>query len=531
MLFPTPKVRELEMIEPISFKPNLVEPPLQQDSTSSQQVEQLPIYNAYSIDGDVTGELVYVNYGVPKDYEELELRGIDVTGKIVIVRYAGSWRGIKPKVAAEHRAIGTIIYSDPKDDGFVRGDVYPKGSFRSDRGAQRGSVMDMPLYPGDPLTPGIGATRRAKRIDLDKAETLTKIPVMPISHSDALPLLSSLDGPIVPEEWKGGLPITYHLGPGPAKVRMKLEFSWDMVTLFNVIAKMQGRELPDQWIVRGNHHDAWVNGARDPVSGLVALLAEARAVGILSKNGKRPRRTIVYAAWDAEEQGLIGSTEWTEHHAKELVKKVVAYINSDSNGRGFLRAGGSHALEVLVNEVASEIKDAQADASILERYKAAVRLRGKPDQRKEIDTRENIRLYPLGSGSDYTPEPLDPVPFLDFSPIQNAMANLKTSADDFDNAVRLLTLEDPPKRKRRRINELILQIEQRLTKSEGLPRRSWYKHFIYAPGFYTGYGVKTLPGVREAIEQREWAEASAQINVLADVLMGLTSHLDGLGSE
>ena len=327
VLFPTPKQQLLELVEPTSFRAKLQEPALAEDRTSNQIDEQLPIYNAYSVGGDVSGELVYVNYGVPADYEELERRGIDVKGKIVLARYYGSWRGIKPKVAAEKGAIGTIIYSDPANDGFVPGDVYPRGPFRNEHGAQRGSVMDMPLYPGDPLTPNIGATAKAKRLKIKDAETLTKIPVLPISYSDALPLLQALGGPVAPDAWKGGLPVTYHLGPGPARVHLKLTFNWDLVDLHNVIAILEGAVFPDQWIVRGNHHDAWVNGAADPISGIAALLAEAKSVAELKKSGWQPQRTIVYAAWDGEEQGLIGSTEWAEHHASELKDKVVTCIS------------------------------------------------------------------------------------------------------------------------------------------------------------------------------------------------------------
>ena len=214
VLFPTPKTRVVELIAPEKYVLKLAEPALSQDATSGQTSEQLPVYNAYSIDGDVTGDLVYVNYGIPADYDVLERNGVDVKGKIVIARYGGSWRGIKPKVAAEKGAIGCIIYSDPRDDGYFQGDVYPKGAYRSDSGAQRGSVMDMPIHPGDPLTPGIGATKDAKRLDRSEVDVFTKIPVLPISYSDALPLLRNLGGPVVPAEWRGALPITYHLGPG-----------------------------------------------------------------------------------------------------------------------------------------------------------------------------------------------------------------------------------------------------------------------------------------------------------------------------
>lgn len=320
--------------------------------------------------------------------------GISVKGKIVIAKYAGSWRGIKPKLAAENGAIGCLIYSDPKDDGYVRGDVYPKGAFKNKTGVQRGSVMDMPTYPGDVLTPGYGATKDAKRLDRQDAPTITKIPVLPISYEDAQPLLEALDGQVAPNSWKGGLPITYHIGPGPAKVHLKLEFDWQLKPAYNVIATMKGADFPDQWVMRGNHHDAWVHGANDPISGMVALMEEARVVGELAKKGNRPKRTLVYCAWDAEEPGLIGSTEWVEDHKKELQQKVVAYINTDGNGRGFLGAGGSHSLQAMVGEVAGTVKDPQRGVSIKERRSAVNLVNG---------GKEDFSLYALGSGSDYTP--------------------------------------------------------------------------------------------------------------------------------
>ncbi|HVR86235.1 MAG TPA: M28 family peptidase, partial [Planctomycetota bacterium] len=402
VLFPTPKTRRLELVSPEPFTASLAEPPLAEDATSGQTDEQLPVYNAYSIDGDVSGELVYVNYGVPKDYEELDQRGIDVKGKIVIARYFGSWRGIKPKVAAEHGAVGCILYSDPRDDGYFQGDVYPKGAFRNSRGAQRGSVMDMPLHPGDPLTPGVGATADAKRLPIQEAATLTKIPVLPISYEDALPLLRAIGGPVAPEAWRGALPLTYHLGPGPAKARLKLEFDWKQVPTYNVIARMAGSERPDQWIVRGNHHDAWVNGAGDPVSGMVAVLEEARVLSELAKSGWRPRRTIVYCAWDGEEEGLLGSTEWGETHAEELKEHIAVYINSDGNGRGFLTAGGSHPLEKLVHQAARDVVDPQTKISVAERLRAWRLTRGSAEEQRDARDRDDLRLNALGSGSDYT---------------------------------------------------------------------------------------------------------------------------------
>ena len=394
VLFPYPKVRLLELIAPEKYKAKLTAVPVAGDAYTDQGDALLPSYNAFSTDGDVTAELVFVNYGIPADYEELEKRGIDVKGKIVIAKYYGSWRGIKPKLAAEKGAIGCIIYSDPKDDGFYAGDVYPKGAFKNATGVQRGSVMDMPLYPGDVLTPGYGATKNAKRLDRKDAPTITKIPVLPISYEDALPLLAALEGQVPPPSWRGALPITYHIGPGPAKVHLKLTFDWQLKPAHNVIATLTGTDFPDQWVIRGNHHDAWVHGAADPVSGMVALLEEARAVGMLAKAGKKPKRTLIYCAWDAEEPGLIGSTEWVEDHLEELQQKTVAYINTDGNGRGFLGAGGSHSLEAMVQEVAKDVIDPQKGVSVAERLGARDLLNGGDG---------NPGLYALGSGSDYTP--------------------------------------------------------------------------------------------------------------------------------
>jgi N-acetylated-alpha-linked acidic dipeptidase len=633
VLFPTPKTRVVELVAPQRYAARLMEPALAEDKTSNQLSEILPPFNAYSIDGDVTGELVYVNYGVPRDYEVLARNGIDVRGKIVIARYGGSWRGIKPKVAAEHGAIGCLIYSDPRDDGYYQGDVYPKGAYRSDMSAQRGSVADMPTYPGDPLTPGVGATADAKRLNRSEAATITKIPVLPISYADALPLLRAMGGPVAPSDWRGALPITYHLGAGPARVHLKLEFNWNTVPAFDVIAKLQGSDLADQWILRGNHHDGWVHGARDPISGMVALMEEARGVAELVKSGWRPRRTIVYAAWDAEEPGLLGSTEWVETHIADLREHAAVYINSDSNSRGFLDVAGSHTLERLVTEVARDVDDPQRGVSVLQRLVALnVTQATSPEKQKEQRDRTLMRLDALGSGSDYTPflqhagiaslnvgydgegeygvyhsvydsfdhfirfgdpnfdyeltqakttgrmtlrlanadflplqattladtiaryateiekllsdmreeteelnrqirdrtpelaadptkpfampEEREPVPFLALAPLQNAVAHLKSAALAFDAS----TSHD---------DRTAMRLERALTREQGLPLRPWYKHHVYAPGYYTGYGVKTLPGVREAIEQRKWKDANDQIVILAGVLEGYAKMLEG----
>jgi N-acetylated-alpha-linked acidic dipeptidase len=646
VLFPTPVSRTLEMLRPAKFTAKLVEPPLEADGTSGQTSEQLPTYNAYSADGDVTGELVYVNYGVPDDYAELERRGIDVAGKIVIARYGGSWRGIKPKVAAEHGAIGCIIYSDPSGDGYAAGDVYPKGGYRNESGAQRGSVADMPVHPGDPLTPGVASVPGAKRLALADAKTITKIPTLPISYSDAAPLLEALGGPVVPGGWRGGLPFTYHIGPGPATVHLALKFNWDNVPIYDVTGTIAGGERPDEWIIRGNHHDAWVNGATDPVSGLVALMAEARGLGAMAREGWRPKRSIVYCAWDGEEPGLLGSTEWVEAHADALKQKGAVYINSDTNSKGFLYAGGSHSLEKFFTTVARDVPDPQYGISVENRRRAAEIVGTSGADRDEARGREDLRLEPLGSGSDYTPflqhagiaslnvgfggegqygqyhsiydsydhylrfmdtdfsygvtlaktcgravirladadvlpfeftnfsetvggyvndvigladrlrseaeerareideqslryasdpavnlaEPkaLDAVPYFNFAPLQNAAAALKEKAAAYLSRVNELVKNGTaiPLEKKRALDVVLMGMEQRLTLKQGLPGRPWYVHQVYAPGAYTGYGVKTLPAVRESLELRRWKEVDPQIESVATVLMNYAAGID-----
>ena len=370
LMFPTPLTRVLEMSGATNYKAKLKETPLKEDATSNQ-ADQLPTYNCWSADGDVTANLVFVNYGLPEDYETLAKYGIDVKGKIVIAKYGRSWRGIKPKVAQEHGAIGCLIYSDPMDDGYGAGDEYPIGSFKNDQTVQRGSIMDMVIYPGDPTTPNIASTANAPRVDHNDAVNLLKIPVLPIGYGDAAPLLKDMAGPVAPREWGGGLPFTYHIGPSKSMVHLKLAFDWKLRPGINVIATIKGSEFPDQWVIRGNHHDAWVNGAADPISGMAAELEEAIAIGGLLKQGWRPKRTLVYCAWDAEEPGLMGSTEWVEDHAAELQAKAVAYINSDGNERGFLGVEGSHAFSPLITEISKTVMDPQTGVTVFERVKAA----------------------------------------------------------------------------------------------------------------------------------------------------------------
>ena len=641
LMFPTPISRVLEMSGATNYKALLKEPGIKEDATSGQ-ADQLPTYNCWSADGDVSAELVFVNYGLPEDYETLAKYGIDVKGKIVIAKYGRSWRGIKPKVAQEHGAIGCLIYSDPSDDGYGAGDAYPLGAFKNENMVQRGSIMDMVIYPGDPTTPNIASTENALRVNHNDAQNLLKIPVLPISYHDATPLLKDMSGPVAPKEWMGGLPFAYHIGPSKSIVHLKLAFDWKIRPGLNVIATIKGTEFPDQWVIRGNHHDAWVNGANDPISGIAAELEEAIAIGGLLKQGWRPKRTLVYCAWDAEEPGLMGSTEWVEDHAAELQAKAVAYINSDGNGRGFLGAEGSHAFSPFITEVSKGVVDPQTGVSVFERQKAnratnATSIRSK----KELFESTTYPLGAMGSGSDYssfiqhlgvpslnigyggedaggeyhsvydsydhyarfkdpefkygvalaqttgrvalrlaeadvlpfdftvlhktvkgyitelienvdqlrekamvennlinnkayviaadptekisTPSLVKEVPFIDFSPILNALSNLEKAAKRLEQVKQTADVKQL-----NAINAKIYAAEQSLLTDAGLPRRPWFKHSLYAPGFYTGYGVKTIPGVREAIEQKNWAETNQQINEVAKSLNKLSSYLDNL---
>ncbi len=646
VLMPTPKVRVVELVEPYEWTASLEEAAVPEDPTSGQD-DRLPIYHSYSPDGEVTAEVVFVNQGLRADYEDLERRGISVEGKIILAKYGGSWRGIKPKMAEEKGAIGALIYSDPADDGYGRGAVYPIGPWKHPTGAQRGSIMDLPTRPGDPLTPYRPATEDADRLDLDEVEIFVGIPTLPISYADAQPILEALGGPVAPERWRGGLPITYHMGPGPAKLHMKLEFNWDVVPAYNVIAKMEGSDYPDQWVIRGNHHDAWVHGAADPISGLVVEMEEARVLSeYAEETGWRPKRTLVFAAWGAEEQGLIGSVEWVEDNASELSEKVVAYINTDGNGAGFLNAGGSHTLETFFSQIAHAVTDPIQGMSSADRVRSRNLMSTNSQTRRRAEESGHYYLSALGSGSDYSgffqhlgvpamnisyggefdggsyhtnydsyyyyttfrdpglhytkalgsvtsrivtrlanadvlpfqfgnfartvseyademfsameqtrseverhnrlvqaghytaaaniresfqePELREEVPYINLSPMLNSVHRLRMSAAAFDAAYNnmaesgyRLSNDDVNK-----LDKLMYQIESKLTRPEGLPRRPWYRHHIYAPGYYTGYGVKTLPGVREGIEEYKWQETQEQMAKLAEVLNAYCDQLD-----
>jgi N-acetylated-alpha-linked acidic dipeptidase len=656
VLYPTPKEVLLELTAGAGapFKATLTEAPIPGDESSSRTKDQLPAYVAFQGDGDVTAPLVYVNYGMPADYEALQRLGVSVKGKIVIARYGQGWRGLKPKLAQEHGAVGAIIYSDPRDDGYSADDVYPKGAARPANGVQRGSVADMTLFPGDPTTPGYGSTKDAKRVPREQAETILKIPTLPLSYGDAQVLLKALDGPVAPPSFRGGLPLTYHVGGGEtAKVRLKVASDWSLKPAYNVIATLKGRQRPDEWIVRGNHRDGWVFGATDPLSGHVAMMGEAKALGALAKAGWKPKRTIVYASWDAEEPMLLGSTEWAETHAAELKKKALVYINSDSNSRGFLDVGGSHSLQHFVNQVAADVKDPQTGVSVGERARAGLAVQGEAPgatpravalAKIAADPARDLPLDPLGSGSDYStflqnlgiaslnvgfggegdsggvyhsaydtyehhsrfvdpghayagalakvagrmvlrmadaettvqrygdfagtvagyldevkrladttrdqaaarsrllasgaykladdptiprgdPAALPASPALDFTPMDAALARLKASAAAFDSALAAKGSGLPAAQKTK-LGAALLPLEQRLLREQGLPFRPYYKNMIYAPGRFTGYGAKTLPGIREAIEERRFEDATRYIGLTAEALSDYAAGLE-----
>ncbi|MDQ2860216.1 MAG: M28 family peptidase [Pseudomonadota bacterium] len=650
-LYPTPKSELLELTGPDKFTATLTEPAIPGDATSARTDGVLPAYLAYGGEGDVTAPMVYVNYGMPTDYEQLQRLGVDVKGKIVIVRYGAGWRGLKPKLAFEHGAVGAILYSDPADDGYGAGDAYPGGAFRPEHGVQRGSVMDMPVEAGDPLTPGYGSVEGAPRIARSDARTILKIPTLPISWGDAQHFLAALTGPTSPKAWRGALPITYHVGPGPAVAHLVVQSNWDQKPLYDVIATIKGAVWPDQWVIRGNHRDGWVYGAEDPLSGQTALMEEAKSIGALVKTGWRPKRTLIYTSWDGEEPGLLGSTEWAETHARDLQAKAVLYINSDGNNRGFLRVDASYAAQRLADQIGADVRDPETGASVRDRAAAALQVAAlAPGATEETKARAkkaaaggDLPVGDMGAGSDYSafvqhlgvaslniayegegqssgvyhsaydtfehyqrfgdpgmvygvvlaktggrlalraadadllplqygdfadmvesevgelkkllvterekavmvdrlleqkafalaadptlpsgpPDREAEVPALDFTPLDTAIGRLKASAAAYDRAaaeVGALKAEQLGK-----ANAVLQSVEQAMTDERGLPGRPWYRHLIYAPGLLTGYGAKTLPGVREAIEGRRWAEATDYIGRTAAVLDGVSAKLD-----
>ena len=651
VLYPTPLTTTLEIVGPKAARLGGQEPTISEDATSANLKDALPPYVAFQGDGDVTAPVVYVNYGLPDDYEALKRRGIDVKGKIALARYGGGWRGLKPKLAQEAGAIGTLIYSDPADDGYATAETYPNGGARPETGVQRGSVADMTVFPGDPTTPGYGSVPGAKHIARDKSPTILKIPVLPISYGDASKIFAAMGGPLAPDSFKGSLPFAYRLGGDDTnKVHLAVKSDWSLKPAYDVIAMLKGKDRPDEWVIRGNHHDGWVFGAADPLSGNVAMLSEAKALGAMKKAGWQPSRTIVYTSWDAEEPMLLGSTEWAETHGAELQKKAVIYINTDGNGRGFLDAEGSHQYQKLVTDVAATVKDPQTGASVLDRARAQVRARafegGKTNDAAlaAAESGGEMPLGALGSGSDYSsflqhlgvpslnigfggegesagsyhsiydsydhfvrfddpglaygaalsqtvgrlvlriadadtppvrftslaatvrsyltevkalvdtrrkqddkraalmtanafalasdtkaamaaPTPVAPTPAIEIAGLENAVARLEASAKAFDAAFAAKGAGLAPAA-RAKLNASLLGIDQALLIPEGLPGRDWYKHALYAPGRFTGYGAKTLPGVREAVEERRFADANLYAARTAAAIERFTARLD-----
>jgi N-acetylated-alpha-linked acidic dipeptidase len=602
-MIPYPGARVLETP---SFKAALKEPIVPGDVSTADNT-QIPSFNAYSAAADVTAPLVYANYGMPEDFDYLDRQGISLKGKIAIVRYGRNYRGAKPKLAAERGAVGCLIYSDPRDDGYFINDVYPNGPMRPAQGVQRGSVLDMPLYPGDPLSPGWASESGSKRLTREEAKSILKIPVLPISWGDAKPLLEQIGGSVAPEDWRGALPITYHIGPGTVPVHLKLDFEWANRPLYDVIATMPGSVYKDQWVVFGNHHDAWVNGATDPISGASALLETARVLSELRKQGWRPKRTIVFALWDGEEFGLMGSTEWAEKHLNEIERKAVVYINSDSTGQGSFSAAGSLTLESFLKEVMRDTTAPGGGRSLLDAALAANNSQ-KGKNPKQATERPDFQLGALGAGSDYVAfldhagvaslnvgfgadaggvyhsaydtvawydrfsdtdrshakalsqftttailrlagAPVLPFEFegfsravngyvdeirraqrrrpgLDLGDVQAQLTRISVASKTYEDALAALGRQSPAPAKLGKANETIGRTERALLLPDGLPGREWYRHQIYAPGLYTGYGVKTLPGIREAVEGRRTDEANQQAKRVAQVLRSLAMQVE-----
>lgn len=612
VLLPYPRTPSIvELVAPRRERLQVREDVIPEDPSSSSK-KIVPLYNGYGTSGDLTASLVYVNYGLPGDYEELRKAGVDVKGKIAIARYGNSFRGVKAKVAEDHGAIGLIIYSDPEDDGYMRGDVYPKGPWRPDSAAQRGSVQFLFIYPGDPLTPGTPSIPGTPRIKQADAANLPHIPVQPISYGDARRLLQPLRGPLRPKGFQGGLPFPYHVG-GTSDVRVHLKTDIEFVTktIWDVITRIDGAAQKDRWVVLGNHRDAWVFGAVDPNSGTTAMIELGRGFGQLIKSGWKPRRSIVLCSWDAEEEGLIGSTEWAEENASELKEKAVAYLNMDAavSGANF-GASSVPSMWKLIRGAAQDVRDPKTGKSVFDAWRDRVR-ENLPDS-ELFDANGNEKAAPtpridaLGSGSDYTPflqhlgvPSLDmgfggdygvyhsaydsfywmshfgdptfqyhvaaaqiwgtvalrltdaaglPLDYTDYAMQLREFVNetkrlavRKKLGDSFDAKMLMRAVDEfadeaakIEKRRResanddaklRRINDALIQAERALVDDRGLRGRTWFKHQIYAPGFYTGYAALPLPDLRQAIEDGRAADASEAAARIGEAIKRATEVL------
>ena len=595
----------VELITTRRQRLNIQEPVVTADPTSSHP-NITPLFNGYSANGDVTAPVVYANYGLPNDYDDLKKAGVDVKGKIVIVRYGNSFRGVKAKVAEDHGAIGCIIYSDPADDGYMQGDIFPKGPWRPGESGQRGSVQYLFDYPGDPLTPGRPAIPGVDRLKPEEATDLTRIPVQPISYDAAKAILSGLTGPVRPRGFQGGLPFAYHLGgTDDVKLRLKTDMDYKSRKIWDVIARIDGNEEKDRWIILGNHRDAWVFGAVDPNSGTSTMLEVGRGLGALLKQGWKPKRTIILGSWDAEEYGLIGSTEWAEELATELKEKAVAYLNLDVAVSGpHFSASSVPSLWKLIYGALMEVKDPKTGKTVYQQWQDRAR-EGRPEGDPTVAV---ARIGPLGSGSDYTPflqhlgipstdmgfggdygvyhssydsfywmdkfgDPgfvyhvaaaqvwgtmalrlaeADGLPFdytdyakqiRDYFAETAFLARRRNLSSSFDEKSMTEALDDFAKEADRvsklrqsavrdsnreqlsRINDALMQTERQFIDAKGLRGRAWYKHQIYAPGFYTGYAAQPLTDFRQAIDDRNGANAKESLERIVQAIKRATNTL------
>ncbi len=573
---------------------------------SSSHPKITPLFNGYSASGDVTAPVVYANYGLPGDYEELKKAGVDVRGKIVIVRYGNSFRGVKAKVAEDQGAIGCIIYSDPEDDGYMQGDVYPKGPWRPGASGQRGSVQYLFEYPGDPLTPGKPAIPGVQRLKPEEATDLTRLPVQPIAYDVARTILSQLKGPVRPRGFQGGLPFAYHIGgTNDVKLRLKTDMDYKLRKIWNVVARIDGNEEKDRWVILGNHRDAWVFGAVDPNSGSSAMLEVGRGFGALLKQGWKPRRTIIFCSWDAEEYGLIGSTEWAEEFADELREKAVAYLNLDAAVSGpHFGASSVPSLWKLMRATTRDIKDPKTGKTVYQQWQDRSR-ENRPEGEQHPP---EARIGALGSGSDYTPflqhlgvastdmgfngdygvyhsaydsfywmdhfgDPgfkyhvaaaqlwgtlamrladADGLSFdytdyaaqiRDFFTEAMRLARIRNLASAFDDKAMTSAIDDFTKEAERveknrqeavrnadrerltKINDAIIQAERQFIDARGLRGRAWYKHQIYAPGFYTGYAAQPLTDFRQALDDRNAANTKESLARIVEAIKRVTRTL------
>lgn len=628
VLLPYPKQPSIvELVRPRRERLGLKEAVIPEDPSSSN-AKIIPLFNGYSPSGDVTAPLVYVNYGLPPDYEALKKLGVDVKGKIAIARYGNSFRGVKAKVAEDHGAIGLIIYSDPADDGYGQGDVYPKGPWRPASSAQRGSVQYLFHAPGDPLTPGRPSVPGVPRLKMEEVTSLTRIPVQPISYGDARRLLEPLRGPVRPKGFQGGLPFPYHVGGTEyVRVHLKTVMDYQVRKIWNVVSRIDGDEEKDRWVIMGNHRDAWTFGAVDPNSGTTAMLEAARGFGALLKKGWKPRRTIVLCSWDGEEYGLLGSTEWAEENADELKQKAVAYLNVDAAVSGSkFGASSVPSMWKLIRAATRDVKDPKTGRTVYQQWQERAH-EDDPDADKtnaEAGSDTSIaeaRIGALGSGSDFTPFlqhlgipssdmgfggdygvyhsaydsfywmtqfgdpnfvyhvaaaqlwgtvamrlagaaglPLDYRDYarevreffdqsmktarrrklagaIDAEPMNKAIQRFAEEAERVEKARQVTVTEIEQTRveandrhpraeaRLKRINEALLAVERSLTDSRGLRGRTWYKHQIYAPGTYTGYAAQPLPDFRQALEDRNTANAAEALGHIVEAINRATETL------